>query len=137
MPQTRAALLKHQHHLMTLANGAKHERDYVLKTAPASFNTLLHSIAMDVVNGKLSIPPTHRTKPKIDGIVRFAGANVDQRKRMLRGRNQHGAGWIGALGAIGNFVRKKMLGALHISSMDSAMDGAGILRSASFLRTIF
>ena len=95
---------------MTLADGAKHEREYVLKTAPASLDPLLQSIAVDVVNGKLRLPAAHRTKRKVDGIIRLAGANVDQRKRMLRG--QHGSGLfsliIPALGAIGKAILKNI-----------------------------
>ena len=54
---TKAGLRKHSHkHLLgTLARGVKHERDYVLKTAPPSLDSLLHIIAKDIVNGKLTI----------------------------------------------------------------------------------
>ena len=79
MTQTKSALRKHKHHIETLARGAKHERDYVLRTAPASLDPLLHSIAVDAVNGRLRIPTAHRTKTKIDGLVRFARAPADQR----------------------------------------------------------
>ena len=93
---------------MTLANGAKHERDYVLKTAPASLDPLLHSIAVDVVNGKLRLPAAHRTKHKVDGIIRFAGANAAQRKRMLR-PSQHGGGFLSFLGPVLGTIGQSVL----------------------------
>ena len=102
MPPSKSALSKHKHHLETLARGAKHERDYVLRTAPASLDPLLHSIAQDVVSGRLNLPAAHRTKPKVDGLVRFAGATAADRKRMLRPRKngQRGAGFIETLAPI-------------------------------------
>ena len=89
MPVTRAALQKHKHHLETLARGKPHERDYVIKTAPASLESLLHSIAVDAVKGRRAIPDIHRTKTKIDKLVRYASSPADQRRKMLR-PNQHG-----------------------------------------------
>lgn len=114
MPQTKAALQKHKHHIETLARGAKHERDYVLKTAPASLDPLLHSIAVDVVNGKLRLPAAHRTKPKIDGLVRFAGASPDQQKRMLRPlkNGQHGSGFLSFLGPVLGAIAQPLLSLL-------------------------
>ena len=100
MPVTRAALQKHKHHLLTLARGKPHERDYVIKTAPASLEPLLHSIAIEAVNGRLHIPVAHRTKTKIDKLSRYAGSPADQRRKMLR-PSQHGSGILTALlGAI-------------------------------------
>ena len=101
MPQTRkAALQKHKQHIETLADGAKHERDYVLKTAPASLDPLLHNIAVDAVNGVVPIPQKHRTESKIDDLVKFANADAAQRKRILRPlkNGQHGSGFITSLG---------------------------------------
>ena len=76
--------------------GTKSERDYVLKTAPESLNSILHVIAMKLVNGKLHLPKVQQTKPKIDGVIRFDNATVDKRKSMLRPRRngQHGAGFM-------------------------------------------
>ena len=100
MPQTRAALRKHKHHIETLARGKPHERDYVIKTAPASLEPLLHNIAVKAVNGRLHIPVAHRTKTKIDKLVLYANAPADQRRKMLH-PNQHGSGILTALlGAI-------------------------------------
>ena len=79
MSQTKIALNKHRHYLETLTRGAKHERDYVLRTAPANLDPLLHSIAVDVVKGKINLHVAHQTKTKIDALVRFAGAPADQR----------------------------------------------------------
>ena len=114
MPQTKSALQKHKHHLETLARGAKHERDYVLKTAPATLDPLLHSIAVDVVNGKLRLPAAHRTKPKVDGLVRFAGATVDQRRKMLRPlkNGQHGADFMSFLGPVLGAIVQPLLSLL-------------------------
>ena len=111
MPQSKSALQKHRHHIETLARGAKHERDYVLKTAGASLDPLLQSIAVDAVNGRLRIPTVHRTKSKIDDLVKFANADAAQRKRMLRPlkNGQRGAGFITSLGPV--------LGAVGQSSM--------------------
>ena len=93
MSPAKSTLRKHKHHLETLARGVKHEREYVLKTAPASLDSLLHSIAQDIVNGKLTIPKNHRTKPKIDAILKFATTpSANDRKKMLRG-NQKGGGF--------------------------------------------
>ena len=114
MPQTKAALRKHKHHIETLARGAKHERDYVLRTAPASLDPLLHSIAKDVVNGQLHLPTTHRTEPKIDGLVRFARATAVQRKKMLRPlkNGQHGAGFLSFLGPVLGAIAQPLLALL-------------------------
>ena len=90
---TKAGLRKHKHHLETLAKGVKHERDYVLKTAPPSLDPLLHSIAKDIVNGKLTIPKAHRTKPKVDAILKYASTSTTaNRRKMLRG-DQKGSGF--------------------------------------------
>ena len=114
MPQTKAALRKHKHHLETLARGAKHERDYVLKTAPASLDPLLQSIAQDVVSGRLKLPAAHRTKPKVDGLVRFAGASADQRRKMLRPlkNGQHGAGFLSFLAPLLGAIAQPLLSLL-------------------------
>ena len=111
MPLTKAALRKHRHHIETLARGVKHERDYVLKTAPASLDPLLHSIAVDVVNGKLRLPAAHRTKAKVDGLIRFAKAPADQRKRMLRPlkNGQHGSGFLSFLAPILGAIAQLLL----------------------------
>ena len=111
MPYTKAALLKHKHHIETPARGAKHERDYVLETAPASLDPLLHSIAVDVVNGKLRLPAAHRTKRKIDGLVRFAKAPAVQRRKMLRPlkNGQHGAGFLSFLGPVLGAIAQPIL----------------------------
>lgn len=93
MSPTKLALRKHKHHLETLARGVKHERDYVLKTAPDSLDSLLHSIAQDVVNGRLTIPKVHRTKPKVDAILKFASTSSNgDRRKMLTG-DQKGSGF--------------------------------------------
>ena len=114
MPQTKAALLRHKHHLETLARGAKHERDYVLKTAPGSLDPLLHSIAMDVVNGRLTLPVAHRSKQKVDGLVRFARADPDRRKKMLRPlkNGQHGAGFLSFLAPLLGAIAQPLLSLL-------------------------
>ena len=114
MPPTKAALKKHRHHIETLARGARHEVDYVLKTAPASLDPLLHSIAQDVVSGRLHLPKTHRTKPKVDGIVRFARATADQRKKMLRPlkNGQHGAGFLSFLAPVLGAIAQPLLALL-------------------------
>ena len=107
MPQNKAALQKHRHHLETLARGAMHERDYVLKTATASLGLLLHCIAVDVVNGRLSLPATHLTKHKVDGHIRYANAPASQQKRMLRPlkNGQYGGGFLApVLGAIAQML---------------------------------
>jgi hypothetical protein len=111
MPQTKSALRKHKHHLETLARGAKHEREYVLKTAPASLDSLLHSIAVDAVNGKLHLPGAHCTKAKVDGLKRFAGAKADQRRRMLRPmkNGQHGSGFLSFLGPVLGAIAQPLL----------------------------
>ena len=116
MPQTKAALQKHKHHIETLARGAKHERDYVLRTAPASLDPLLHSIAGDAVNGRLRIPAAHRTKTKIDGLVRYARAPADQRRKMLRPlkNGQHGAGFLSFLAPLLGAIAQPILGLLNI-----------------------
>ena len=116
MPQTRALLQKHKHHIETLARGAKHERDYVLRTAPASLDPLLHSIAVDAVNGRLRIPTAHRSKTKIDGLVRFARAPADQRKKMLRPlkNGQHGTGFLSFLAPVLGSLAQTVLGSLGI-----------------------
>ena len=108
---TKAALNKHRHHLETLARGSKHERDYVLKTAPASLDSLLHSIAVDTVNGRLNLPAAHRTKTKVDGIIRFAKAPVDKRKRMLRPlkNGQHGSGFLSFLAPVLSAIAQPLL----------------------------
>ena len=43
----------------------------MLKTALKSLDLLLYSIAVNVVNGKLRLPVTHRTKLKVDMLVQF------------------------------------------------------------------
>ena len=112
MPPTKASLQKHSHHLLTLAQGAKHERDYMLKHAPASLDPLLHSIAKDVVSGMLSLPKQHRTNSKIDGLIKFANAPAGQRKRMLRPskNGQHGTGLLSFLGPLLGEVGSTLLG---------------------------
>ena len=50
MTQSKSALQRHRHHIETLARGAKHERDYVLKTAGAGLDPLLHLGATDLKN---------------------------------------------------------------------------------------
>ena len=100
MPQTKALFLKHKHHIITLAQGKPHERAYVIKTAPASLEPLLHKIAVNAVEGRVHIPVAHRTKAKIDKLVRYASSPAEQRRKMLR-PNQHGSGILTALlGAI-------------------------------------
>ena len=117
MPQTRSSLRKHKHHLETLARGAKHEREYVLKTAPAGLDPLLHSIAVDAVNGRLRIPTAHRTKAKIDGLVLFARAPAGQRRNMLRPlkNGQHGAGFLSFLAPVLGAIAQPLLGLLGIA----------------------
>ena len=114
MPQTNSALRKHKHHLETLARGAKHERDYVLWTAGTSLDPLLHSIAVDTVNGRLRIPTAHRTKTKIDGLGRFARAPADQRRKMLRPlkNGQHGAGFLSFLAPVLGAIAQPLLSLL-------------------------
>ena len=107
MPQTRAALNKHRHHLETLYRGSKPEREYVLKTAPASLDTLLHSIAVDTVNGRLNLPAAHRSKQKVEGLIRFAKAPADKRKKMLR--PQHGSGFLSFLGPLLGAIAQPLL----------------------------
>ena len=112
MLQTKAALQKHAHHLLTLSQGSKAEREHVLKTAPASLDPLLHSIAVDVVNGKLRLPAAHRTKTKIDGLIRYANeASADKRKRMLRPlkNGQRGSGFLSVLGNVLGAVASPLL----------------------------
>ena len=114
MPQSKASLLKHKHHLETLARGAKHERDYVLKTAPASLDTLLHSIAVDTVKGKYKLPKEHRTQPKINGLIRFAESSPDKRKKMLRPlkNGQHGSGFLSFLAPVLGAIAQPILSLL-------------------------
>ena len=114
MPQSKSTLRKHKHHLLTLARGAKHERDFVLRTAPASLDPLLHSIAQDVVSGRLNLPAAHRSKPKINGLVRFAGASAADRKRMIRPRKngQKGAGFIETLAPLLGAIAQPLLALL-------------------------
>ena len=116
MPITRAALRKHKHHIETLARGAKHERDYVLKTAPPSLDPLLHSIAIKAVNGQLPIPTEHQTKTKIDGLVCYARAPAAQRRKMLRPlkNGQHGAGFLSFLAPVLGSLAQTVLGSLGI-----------------------
>ena len=100
MPITKALLRKHKHHIETLARGKPHERAYVIKTAPASLEPLLHNIAVEAVKGRVHIPVVHRTKSKIDKLVRYANAPADQRRKMLH-PNQSVSGILTALlGAI-------------------------------------
>ena len=107
MPPTKAALRKHRRHLLMLAAGVKHERDYVLKTALDSLEPLLHSIAVDAVNSKLHIPVTHRPK-----LVRYANATADERKRMSRPykKGQHGSGLLSFLGSFLGELGSTVLG---------------------------
>ena len=86
----------------------------MLKTAPASLDPLLHGIAVDAVNGRLRIPTAHRTKPKIDGLVRFAGAPAQTRKRMLRplANGQHGSGFLSFLPAVLGAIAQPLLSLL-------------------------
>ena len=86
----------------------------MLKTAPASLDPLLHSIAQDVVNGRLRIPAAHRTKTKIDGLVRFARAKADQRRKMLRPlkNGQHGAGFLSFLAPVLSAIAGPLLSLL-------------------------
>ena len=117
MPITKALLQKHKHHIETLARGAKHERDYVLKTAPPSLDPLLHSIAIKAVNGQLSIPTEHRTKTKIDGLVRYAKTpSAAQRRKMLRPlkNGQHGTGFLSFLAPVLGSLAQTVLGSLGI-----------------------
>ena len=108
---TKAALSKHCHHLETLARGSKHERDYVLKTAPASLDSLLHSIAVDTVNGRLNLPTAHRSTQKVEGLIRFAKAPVDKRKKMLRPlkNGQHGSGFLSFLAPVLGAIAQPLL----------------------------
>ena len=99
-PPAQNQVRKHKHHLQTLATGAKHEREYVLKTAPASLDPLLHKIAVEAVNGNLRIPTKHRTKTKIDGLTRYARwESAADRKRMVRPQKngQTGKGFLSFL----------------------------------------
>ena len=117
MPVTRAALRKHKHHIETLARGKPYERAFVLKTAPASLDPLLHSIAVDAVNGRLHIPVAHRTKTKIDALVRYANAPADRRRKMLRPQKngQHGAGLFTSIPApVLGAIAQPILGLLGI-----------------------
>ena len=88
----------------------------MLKTAPASLDPLLHSIAVDVVNGKLRLPAAHRTKPKVDGLFRFARGSADQRRKMLRPlkNGQHGAGFLSFLGPVLGAIAQPLMGLLGI-----------------------
>ena len=99
---SKDVLKKHRHHLETFYRGAKHERDYVLKTAPASLDNVCHAIAVDAVRGKIPVPAAHRTKNKIDGLVRYANASADKRKKMLRPlkNGQHGSGFLSFLAPV-------------------------------------
>ena len=108
---TKAALNKHCHHIETLARGSKHERDYVLKTAPASLDSLLHSIAVDTVNGRLNLPTAHRSKQKVEGLIRFANAPVTERKKMLRPlkNGQHGSGFLSFLAPVLGAIAQPLL----------------------------
>ena len=103
MSPTKTSFRKHKHHLETLARGVKHEQNYVLKTAPASLDPLLHSIAQDVVNGKLTLPKAHRTKPKVEAILKFASVSstADQRKMLREGQKGSGFNWK----SLGNILR--------------------------------
>ena len=82
----KSDLLKHTHHLLTVANGVNTSGTTYLKTAPTFLETRLHKVAKDVVSGHLPLPKAHRTPTKVDGIIRFAEApaTIVERVRQVK-----------------------------------------------------
>ena len=86
----------------------------MLKTAPSTLDPLLHSNAVDVVTGKLHLPTSHHTKPKIDVLLCFAGAKVDQcrKKYRLTKNGQRGGRFLSFLGPVLEAIAQLLLSLL-------------------------